>query len=190
MTEQLPLNTRPMPIRLRIEDFVLLDQSGAFDKYAKTELVEGEILFINAQHRPHGMVKMELYDALRDALRSLRSPLRPVIEFSVVLPPDSMPEPDIMLTSQPRGEGPVPLASVALVIEVSDHSLDFDLGAKARIYAAAGIPEYGVADLNARLIHQMWAPEGKEYSERRKVAFAGPVEAVTIAGIALDTSSI
>ena len=105
MTEQLPLNTTPMPIRLRIEDLMLLDAGGAFGAYAKTELIEGEILFMNAQHRPHGMVKMELYDALRDALLALGSPLRPVIEFSLAIPPDSMPEPDIMLTSEPRGDG-------------------------------------------------------------------------------------
>lgn len=42
MTEQLPLNTSPLRVKLRIEDYLLLDRAGAFDAYAKTELIEGK----------------------------------------------------------------------------------------------------------------------------------------------------
>ena len=56
MTELLPIDTRAHRARLTAADFEVLDGSGAFTAYRKTELVDGEIWFVNAQHRPHGMV--------------------------------------------------------------------------------------------------------------------------------------
>jgi Uma2 family endonuclease len=42
------------------------------------------------------------------------------------------------------------------VIEVSDSTLAFDLGPKARLYARAGIPEYWVFDIGERrlIVHR------------------------------------
>ena len=40
MNDVSPLATTPHPVKLRIEDFVLLDQAGAFSDYAKSELIE------------------------------------------------------------------------------------------------------------------------------------------------------
>ena len=188
MTEHLPLNTEPLPVKLRIEDYLLLDRSGAFDAYAKTELIEGEIYFMNAQHRPHALAKMELYDAFRDRLRVLGSPLRPIVEASIAIPDRSAPEPDIVLTSEPIGPGLVPVASVALVVEVSDTTLPTDLGRKAALYARHGIPEYWVADLQGGLLHQMWTPDGETYAERREVSFGHRVTAATIKGLAVETT--
>jgi Uma2 family endonuclease len=190
MTELLPLNTSPLPLKLRVEDYLLLDASGAFASYQKTELIEGEVYFVNAQHRPHALAKAELYDALRDALRTLASPLRPLTEASVALSEHDAPEPDIVLTSEPRGEGLIPLHSVALVVEIADTTLGSDMKRKAMIYARAGVPEYWVADVTAKVIHQMWAPEGEAYAERREVAFGGRVEAATVSGLTVETGGL
>ena len=190
MTELLPLTTVPLPVRLRLEDYLLLDRAGAFDSYAKTELIDGEIWYVNAQHRPHALLKMELYDRLRDALRKLGSPLRALVEASVAMPPDGAPEPDIVLTDEPGGDGLVPLASVGLVIEVADTTLDYDLGRKATLCARRDIPEYWVAEVSARTIHQLWAPDGEAYGHRREVAFGERIEAATVAGLAVQTSAL
>lgn len=190
MTEQMPLNTFPLPLELTVADYLLLDRSGAFDAYAKTELIEGEIFFLNAQHRPHALAKMELYDALRDRLRAIGSTLRPIVEASIAIPERSAPEPDIVLTSKPKGEGLIPLESVALVVEVSDTALGNDLGRKAVLYAHHGIAEYWVADLEARIIHQLWRPDGETYAERREVAFGAAIEAETIEGLRVVTDSL
>ncbi len=175
----------PGKYRLRVEDYLTLDASGAFEG-ARTELIEGEVIVMSPQYRPHGMVKMALYDQLRDALRTIGSPLTPVVEFSLAIDAHSLPELDIMLTSEPMGEGAVPLASVALVIEVAGPTLKGDLGTKARLYATAGIPEYWVADVEAKIIRQMWAPEGDAYAQACELAFGGRIEAVTVAGLGID----
>ncbi|OQW76538.1 MAG: hypothetical protein BVN32_08950 [Proteobacteria bacterium ST_bin14] len=172
----------PGKYRLRVEDYLTLDASGAFEG-ARTELIEGEVIVMSPQYRPHGMVKMRLYDAVREALIAIESPLTAVVEFSLTIDGHSLPEPDIMLTNEPMGEGAVPLASVALVIEVAGPTLKGDLGTKARLYATAGIPEYWVADVEAKVIHQMWAPEGEAYAQLREVGFRERIEAVTVAGL-------
>ena len=190
MTDMLPLNTVPLPVKLRIEDYLLLDRSGAFDGYAKTELIEGQIFYMNAQHRPHARIKMKLYDAISAELRDMGSPLTAFVEASISIADHGVPEPDIVLTSEPDGEGLIPLTSVALVIEVADTTLNTDLGRKAALYATAGIPEYWVADVNAKIIHQLWAPEGQGFAQRRAVAFGERIEAVTVAGLVVAEDRI
>lgn len=185
MTAQDAIQTQSEKHRITVEEFFLLDQSGAFRDFAKAELIDGEIYTMNAQHRPHGMAKMDLYDALRDALRKIGSPLRPVLEITLDLGEHGAPEPDITLTSEPYGEGPIPVETVALVIEISDHTLAMDLGKKAELYASAGIPEYWVVDVEASSVHQFWSPNDERYDERRETAFDGTIEAVTVAGLSL-----
>ncbi|TPG54177.1 Uma2 family endonuclease [Sphingomonas glacialis] len=190
MTNVSPLNTAPLPVRLRIEDYLLLHEAGAFASYNRTELIDGGVYFVNAQHRPHALAKIELYDAIRDALRSIQSPLRPMVEASIALSPHDVPEPDIVLTSEPRGEGLVPLDSVHLVIEVSDTTMRSDIRRKVASYARAAMPEYWVVDVKARTIHQMWAPCQDIYTQRRAVVFGDPIIAVTVAGLRVDTASL
>lgn len=186
MTEVLPLNTTPLPVKLRIEDYLLLDRSGAFDAYAKTEQIDGEIFSIGAQHRPHAWIKSRLYLAVTATLRASQSPLEALVEASIAVPDHGVPEPDIVLTSEPEGSGLIPLATVALVIEVADTTLTNDLGVKARLYARAGIPEYWVVDVEGQIIHQLWPPEGEAYAQRREVAFGDRIAALTVAGLVVE----
>jgi Uma2 family endonuclease len=190
MTEHLPLNTSPLPLRLRVEDFLLLDESGAFQAYGKTELIDGEIFFMNAQHRPHMMAKGELAFRIRLALEAMHSEYAVGIEGSFRLSDYDLPEPDILLTREPYGQGPVPQGSVALVIEVSDASLDFDLGRKAALYAARDVPEYWVVDINGRVIHQHWKPASGAYAERHEILFGDIIEATAIPGLAVSTDTL
>lgn len=178
----------PGKYRLRVEDYERLVEAGAFGD-AKTELIEGEVIVLSPQFRPHGMVKMDLYDQLRDVLRAQGSPFRPVVEFSIALSPENMPDPDVILTSEPRGPRAVPRESIPLIIEVSDTTLADDLGVKLRLYARFGIPEYWVADVNGRVIHRMWLPFVDGFAQRDKVSFGDPLAAVTIGDLTIDTSS-
>lgn len=185
------LQEHPPAVRYRLTgaDYELLAEAGTFDG-VRTELIDGEVLLMSPQHRPHGMVKMRLLRALDRALTSTGSGLEAVVEFTLALGRHDMADPDIMLTSEPEGDGAVPPGSVALVIEVADTSLGFDLGRKARLYAAAAIPEYWVADVNGRVLHQHWRPEGETYTDRRAIPFGEPVNAATIPGLTIATADL
>lgn len=179
-----------IPIKLRVRDYLLLAEAGAFHAYPKTELIDGVVYKVSPQFRPHMVLKSELAYRLRRALEAAGSSLFVGIEGSVALSETDLPQPDIILTDDPGGSGPVPAASVRLLVEVADTSLDLDLSRKTALYARRGIPEYWVADVNARLIHQMWAPAGEAYAERREVAFGGTVTAATIEELPVETSGL
>jgi Uma2 family endonuclease len=179
----------PGRYRLKVPDYLTLDRSGAFEGL-RTELMEGEIMVMNPQARAQMFVKDELAYRLRRGLESLGSELFVGIEGSVEFGAESLPQPDIVLTSAPRGEGFIPFESVALVVEVSVTSLEYDLNRKLAFYARHGIPEYWVVDVNRGVIRQMWAPHGEAYGERREVKPGERIEAATIEALAVETDGL
>lgn len=179
----------PGRYKLKVADYLTLHRSGAFEGI-RTELIEGEIIVMNPQARPHMFVKDELAYRLRRALETIGSDLFVGTEGSVEFDAESLPQPDIVLTSAPRGEGFIPLASVALVVEVSATSLNYDLKRKLAFYARHGVPEYWVADVKAEVIHQMWSPEGEGYGRRQEVAFGQTIEARMIERLAIETTGL
>jgi Uma2 family endonuclease len=190
--EGVPAGARggPMPIRLRVTDYELLAEAGAFGTYGKTELVDGVVYAMSPHYRPHGFARDELFRRLHEALKAIGSPLHAAAEQSVNLPPHGEPQPDIILTSQPRGPGAIPGSSVALIVEIATSNPAWDLGEMLRLYAAAGIGEYWVLDLKKGLIRQMWSPEGEAYAEGREVKLGERIEAATIEGLGVETSGI
>ena len=113
-----------------------------------------------------------------------------MLTASIALSGHDMPLPDLVLTREPGGDGPIPLSSVALVAEVSATTLDRDLRDKLRLYAGAGIPEYWVVNVNGRVIHQMWSPAGEGYAERREPAFGERISAATVDGLTVGTAGL
>ena len=94
----------------------------------------------------------------------------------------SLPEPDLAVVRErkadyahrhPRGD------EMILVIEVSDTTAAFDLSRKALLYAAAGVPEYWVLDLNRRMLVVHREPDGIQY---RQTFLYAPEESISLPG--------
>ncbi len=170
--------------RLTVDEFLLLDRERAFGGRS-TELFDGEVYYMSPKHRPHARAIGDLYFAIRNALEASGSKLTAVVDVSVRLSDHDCPEPDIVLTSEPDGEGILPVESAKLVIEVSDSTLAFDLGLKAALYARAGVPEYWVVDVSGKRVHQMWEPHNGTYAQRRETSLSGSIEAMTVPQLAI-----
>ena len=78
----------------------------------------------------------------------------------------SDPEPDVSVVAGRREDYSDHPTTAVLVVEVSDTTLAFDRGDKANLYAAAGIADYWVIDVNGRRVEVYRDPT------------AGPGEAV------------
>jgi Uma2 family endonuclease len=169
--------------KLTVADFLLLNDSGAFENYGKSELLDGEVFVMNSQFRRHAHVKGEVFLALALALRDMKSAYSPMVEAAIILSDLSVPEPDITLTTAPIGKGAIPVDSVGLIVEVADSTQRMDLGKKLRLYAKAQIAEYWVLDTQSCIAHQHWHPKGTRYLERREVAFGQAITAETIADL-------
>ena len=180
--------TEPHRVKLRVEDYLRLSKAGAFADYAKTELIEGEIIGVNAQYSRHARAQRAMFLALHEACAALG--LECVFELSVTVDPHNEPRPDILIANSLPDRGPIPIADLVLIAEIADNSLDTDLKLKAPLYARAGLPEYWVIDAESRVIHQMWTPADEAYGERREVTFGEVLEAGTIAGLKVETGRL
>jgi Uma2 family endonuclease len=79
---------------------------------------------------------------------------------------------------------------VYLLIEVTDSSLDFDLGAKLELYARAGISEFWVVDLttNRVLVHR--DPNRGGYTSIAAVDMSGTPQVEALPGVTIPASRI
>ena len=175
---------------LRVEDFLLLQNSGAFADGRKAELIEGELLAINAQFVRHAYAKSLLHLAIDRGLRAAGSDLVAVIEASVAMPPFDLPEPDIVIAAVPLQGGPVPVGTVALLIEVADTTQRFDLGRKAFVYARSRVPEYWVVDLAAKSIVRHWGPDTAGYAHTDSIPLGASIASLTIDGLTVATDAL
>jgi len=189
MTAVQPLHA-PQPVRLTVEDFALLHESGSLDRVPRAELIEGIICTMNPQLSRHAAAKSRLAYRLTRAFESLGLPMEAVVEVSVALPPHNVPQPDIVVTIVPEDNVYVPGDAAAIVVEISESTAAFDLGKKAQIYAAHALPEYWVVELPKARIHQFWSPSGTSYQERRIVPFGAPLASTTIPDLVVPTEGL
>ena len=158
--------TGPRRHRLTVRDYYRMAEVGLLRPDERVELIEGEIIDMPPIGSLHGAVVDLLAERLITALKG-SALVR--IQGAIRLGDASEPQPDIaILRSRPdRYAGDHPRAAdVLLVIEVSDTTLEFDTGVKARLYARHGVPELWVADLTNRQLCVFRSPHGGEYSER------------------------
>jgi Uma2 family endonuclease len=186
MTAQ--LRHPPGKYKLTVDDFLRLDETGVFGT-TRTELIDGDIIIMNAEYRPHGRIRDELHFRLRRALEDMGSELLP-LSASVALMDHSMPLPDIVLTDEPYGDGPIPLGSIALIVEVSASTLHRDTNEKLSMYASARVPEYWAVDVSGRKIICWSAPNGSAFESHTEIMFGGPITCVTIPGLTIATDAL
>ena len=145
--------------RFTADEYHRMAQAGILSERDRVELIDGEIVLMTAIGNRH-------VACVSSATRAL---VRAAGDDAIVQPQSSVrldlyyePEPDLALL-RPRADfystrhrGP---ADVLLIIEVADSSFEYDRDVKAPIYAAAGIPESWLADLNANVVWRYSAPE-------------------------------
>lgn len=181
---------QPQVYALTVDDYVMLSDAGAFKDFAKTELIEGVIIPVNALYSAHAVAQRHIFRELDAACLGLKNGLEVLFEISARINPNTMPRPDVLLTRMVPPNGPIERQDVALAVEITDTTHDVDLGPKPRVYAQAGVPEYWVVDLKARLVHVFWSPGAEGYGEHEEVRVGAPVVARSLTGIEVDTSAL
>ena len=144
------------------EAFTKAAEAGVFGHEARLELIQGRIFKIMGQGPRHSTLASVIADMLRDAVGK-RLAVRE--EKPVRIAEDSQPIPDILVLSGKQTDyndrQPEP-ADVALLVEVSVTTSEYDLGGKAQQYAQAGIREYWVVAEkdDAIVVHREPSPNG------------------------------
>ncbi len=124
-------------------ELLKLVEAGMLSPEDRFELIDGEIVPVVPQGRRHEV----LSDAVEDRLRVLAGvDVHLACRRQFNLAEDTFVKPDMIVcpaairTYDLRGD------QALLVIEIGASSLIVDLGTKARLYAACGVPEYWVID--------------------------------------------
>ncbi|HEY0203227.1 MAG TPA: Uma2 family endonuclease [Acetobacteraceae bacterium] len=190
MGAQIPLGSAAPLLRVTAEQLEAMAARGALAGLPRIELRDGVLCQMNPQYRPHLLAKSAIYDALRDELRAAGSALGVASEGSVRIGEREVPMPDVFVWDVHRGAGPVPVEHVQLVVEVSDTTLEDDLGRKRQVYAAGGIPEYWVVDLSGQIVRQYWAPADGSYARETVVRFGERLSAATLPHLGIDTTAL
>ena len=180
----------PHPFKLKIEDFELLQEAGAFEGHKKVQLIQGVLVEVNAEFMRHTRVKNELMIRLHTALIELGSRYYAVVEPTLALPPHNLPRPDVMVSDAPIERDYYRVQHAAIVIEVSDSTLADDLGPKRDMYATQGVGEYWVVSLRSLEVHQFWSPVAGAFGESRLVPLAGEIRSATLPELAIDGRGI
>lgn len=141
-------------------EYYHMAKAGVFGSEERVELIEGEIISrMPPQLMPHIVAIRLIGPVLRDVFGrqfSVES------QLPISLGDDSEPEPDFVVVPEParvylsRNVGPM---DVQLLIEVSDSTLSFDRGRKARLYAKHGIADYWIVNLVDRCVEVRRDPD-------------------------------
>lgn len=155
--------------RLSVEEYHRLVEAGGFDEDARVELLDGLLAERSPKTRAHENAVAWL---ARWLMRSVDLETFEVRVASPLTLADSEPEPDVAVIAldAPRPYHP---ATATLVIEVAVSSQRRDLGVKPALYAAAGVPEYWVLDLDRRRLVVHRQPRAGEYAEVTELGDSG-----------------
>lgn len=166
-------------------EFHKMARRGAFDDL-RVELRQGMIVKMSPKHIPHSLVQKDLIFALKLAIRAAGLPWRVATETSVSFGEGFDPMPDIVvydLSAVADPAGPIDPRAVKLVVEVSDSSLDDDMGEKRGEYASFRLCEYWVADVSAKTVHMHANPRNGAFVKVEQQTLSKPLEMLTQPGV-------
>jgi len=140
-----------------VHDYHRMAEHGILGEDLRVELIEGDIVWIAPIGGHHvesvTVVTSPFVHAVGDnALVSIQN--------SVRLSDHSEPQPDIAIIRKRRYGGSFPAPDdVFLLVEIADTSLKHDRDTKVALYAASGILEAWIVDLNAKVLLRFADPD-------------------------------
>ena len=165
------------------QDYEKMIRAGIIGEDEHVELIGGRIVTMS----PEGPLQAGAIDLCAEALRRVFGPDHTVrVQHPLALDRDDEPEPDVaVVRGSPRDHMIEHPREAVLVVEVSESSLAYDRGDKARVYARAGLPEYWIVNLVDRRVEVFRAPTPAGYGSVVSLAVGE-----AIAPLALPASAI
>ena len=165
-------------------------EAGILGEDEHVQLVDGMLVAMSPQGRPHAFVIQELNRLL---VRALSDDYKVLTQLPLTLGDDSEPEPDLAVVNARDGASRTEHPTTALlVIEVAGESLRFDRRSKAALYARARVAEYWIVNLAEATIEVYRKPEATKDDYRETlVARRGEIlTAVVVPGIHVDVAML
>ena len=149
--------------RFTADEYQRMGHAGILSEDDRLELIDGEVLAMTPIGHRHTACVTRATHGLILAVGD-----RAIVQTqgSIRLNLYNEPQPDLVLL-RPRDDfyasrhrAP---EDILLVIEIADSSIEYDRDVKAAMYAASGIPEYWLVDLNSNVVTRHQSPERGVY---------------------------
>jgi Uma2 family endonuclease len=146
-----------------VNEILRMQDAGIISEDENFELIEGEIVPMQAKSHIHELLKSALSVALA---RVLPETLWMGFETTIYLSENTFVEPDIVVYPRGMKLESVKGSDIVLAIEVAATSLAYDREFKAGLYAKHRFQEYWVVDAPERRTFQFAGPRGKGWRRR------------------------
>jgi Uma2 family endonuclease len=155
--------TAPKRYRFTVEQYYQLAEAGILAPDERVELIEGEIIKMDAIGPTHSWLVDNL---TRAVYRQIGDDVRLSAQNPIHLGPRTEPQPDLCLSRYypERRAHPTP-EDIYFVVEVSDTTLDIDRNTKLPLYAAAGILETWLFDVSTFTLERHTDPRDGVYQQ-------------------------
>ncbi len=138
----------------------LMDEQRAWPRY---ELIDGELIVTPSPGRPHQIVAGEIFPIIKAYVDRQGVGVTLMAPADLELQPGTITQPDIFVVpfpTSPKTDEPgwAVVDRLLLAIEIiSPSSVNIDRIVKRDFYLNAGVAEYWIIDLDARMVER-WAP--------------------------------
>lgn len=190
-SDQPPIDLEAMPPwRCSSERYLELIASGVLGPSDKVELINGIITAMSPAGPEHSYVVMQLTELFAPVLATHKL----LVQGTVHIASGQIFDPDLAVIQRRDDDrykhlhpGP---DDITLIVEAAVSSVKRDAQIKMPIYAAAGIPEYWIADIENQTLIVHREPTDSGYGLIQKYTGESTVSPVTIQGPSLTPAAI
>ena len=151
------------PRQFTVDEYRRMGEVGVFQPDERTELIYGGVYEMSPKGKKHVVSTSR---AVKCFIKRLGEQVIVRVQDPIKLGEHSEPEPDIALLAPDEQEylerDPTP-QEILYVLEIADTTLAKDRTVKAQLYAQAGIPQYGILNLNSRELEDYREPDADGY---------------------------
>src|SRR3984957_8456504 len=158
-----------------VQEVLRMQEAGIISEDENFELIEGEIVPMQAKTHVHELLKSAL---TLGVARALPERLWFGVETTIYLTPNTFVEPDLVVYPRGLKLETVKGADIELAIEFVLTSLAYDRGLKSRLYARHRVREFWVVDAAQRRTYVHTGPKGDGW---RRVIELGSEETLACA---------
>jgi len=160
-----------------VDEILRMQEAGIISEDENFELIEGEIVPMQAKTHVHELLKSALTIGV---VKALPEKLWVGIETTIYLAPNTFVEPDLVVYPRGLKLETVTGSDIELAIEVALTSLAYDRGLKSRLYARHKVREFWVVDAAQRRTYVHTSPKGDGWG---RVIELGPEETLACSAL-------
>jgi Uma2 family endonuclease len=176
--------------KITVDEYHRMIDAGILDEDEHVELLEGAIVRVSPQKRPHARVIQRL---TRHLNRTLGDAFEVMPQLPLTLGDFSEPEPDLAVVraEDARSNEEHPRTAL-LVVEVARSTLNKDRNLKAALYARFGIAEYWIVNLKDACVEVYRDPDTRagRYRTASTLSLDDTLTCESVPGLTVSVSAL